>query len=154
VRNAAGSFALFGGNSLAKEQLLHLDDPKHASFMQNFVSSTVGAVMSLLVSSPMDVVKTRIQADHFGKRNSAIRVAGEMLTKEGIRSFYKVRARGPRAGHRVFRASPSPPSLIWHARARRASRPSSSRSARSLSSPSPWRRAWCVRPAAPTAAAR
>lgn len=53
VRNAPGSFALFGGNAFAKGYIFHLQDYRTATFFQTFVSSMIGAACSLIVSSPM-----------------------------------------------------------------------------------------------------
>jgi hypothetical protein len=89
MRNAPGSFALFGGNAFAKGYLFHLTDYRSATFFQTFVSSTIGAVCSLLVSSPMDVVKTRIQNKNFGEKASALKIVGKMLTTEGPQAFFK-----------------------------------------------------------------
>jgi hypothetical protein len=89
LRNAPGSFALFGGNAFAKGYLFGLTDYRSATFYQTFISSIVGAMCSLTVSSPMDVVKTRIQNKNFGEKVSALKIAGRMLTQEGPQSFFK-----------------------------------------------------------------
>ncbi|KAH6569952.1 hypothetical protein BASA62_004548 [Batrachochytrium salamandrivorans] len=62
ARNAPGSFALFGGSAIAKEYLFKLEDYSKATFFQNFVASISGAVASITISAPLDVIKTRIQA--------------------------------------------------------------------------------------------
>merc|ERR1712054_525581 len=58
ARNIPGSFALFGGNTLAK-QVMGVEQGK-ASIAQTFATSMCGAFFSLAVSQPLDVVKTRI----------------------------------------------------------------------------------------------
>lgn len=60
ARNAPGSFALFGGSAFAKE-MLGLTDYNAATWGQNFIASIAGASSSLVVSAPLDVIKTRIQ---------------------------------------------------------------------------------------------
>jgi len=61
ARNAPGSFALFGGSAAAKEYFFKLSDYGAASWYQNFIASIAGASASLVVSAPLDVIKTRIQ---------------------------------------------------------------------------------------------
>jgi len=87
MRNVPGSFALFGGNSFSKEYLFQLDNYSNASFYQNFISSIVGATCSITVSSPMDVIKTRIQADN--NTYSTRQIIIDLIRKEGIGSFFK-----------------------------------------------------------------
>ncbi|MBL6846608.1 MAG: hypothetical protein ISQ85_06895 [Planktomarina sp.] len=87
MRNVPGSFALFGGNSLSKEYLFNLTDYSKATFFQNFISSTLGAFCSITVSSPMDVIKTRIQADN--NNYSSRQIVIDLIKKEGISSFFK-----------------------------------------------------------------
>jgi len=89
LRNAPGSFALFGGNAFAKNYLLKIEDGKKASFAQTFISSSIGSMCSLIVSSPMDVVKTRIQQTNFGESESALKIAGKLLAQEGPQAFFK-----------------------------------------------------------------
>jgi hypothetical protein len=61
ARNAKGSFALFGASALTKEYLFALDSYHKATFTQNLISSSIGAIASVFVSNPFDVIKTRIQ---------------------------------------------------------------------------------------------
>lgn len=51
---------LFGGSAFAKEAL-GLADYNAATWTQNFIASIAGASASLIVSAPLDVIKTRIQ---------------------------------------------------------------------------------------------
>lgn len=51
---------LFGGSAFAKEAL-GLSDYNAATWTQNFIASIAGASASLIVSAPLDVIKTRIQ---------------------------------------------------------------------------------------------
>lgn len=74
ARNAPGSFALFGGNAFAKEYILGLKDYSQATWSQNFISSIVGACSSLIVSAPLDVIKTRIQNRNFDNPESGLRI--------------------------------------------------------------------------------
>ncbi|XMA10664.1 hypothetical protein WAI453_003455 [Rhynchosporium graminicola] len=89
ARNAPGSFALFGGSAFTKGYLYGLDDYNKASWLQNFVASIAGASASLLVSAPLDVIKTRIQNRNFENPESGFRIISSMMKNEGPSSFFK-----------------------------------------------------------------
>ncbi|OCK76959.1 guanine nucleotide transporter [Lepidopterella palustris CBS 459.81] len=89
ARNAPGSFALFGGSAAAKEYLYKLSDYNTASWSQNFVASIAGASASLIVSAPLDVIKTRIQNRNFENPESGFRIVSNMVKNEGMSSFFK-----------------------------------------------------------------
>lgn len=89
ARNAPGSFALFGGNAFAKEYILGLKDYSQATWSQNFVSSIVGASASLIVSAPLDVIKTRIQNKNFENPESGFTIVKNTLKNEGFTAFFK-----------------------------------------------------------------
>ncbi|KAI4152115.1 MAG: hypothetical protein LQ340_003100 [Diploschistes diacapsis] len=89
ARNAPGSFALFGGSAFAKEYIYGLTDYNKASWSQNFVASVAGASASLVVSAPLDVIKTRIQNRNFENPESGFRILSNMARQEGFTSFFK-----------------------------------------------------------------
>ncbi|OMJ15685.1 putative mitochondrial carrier [Smittium culicis] len=89
ARNAPGSFALFGGSAFTKEFIFGLEDYNKATTFQNFISSIGGAVASISVSAPLDVIKTRIQAKEFGNRDSGFKILRLMLKNEGFGSLFK-----------------------------------------------------------------
>ncbi|KAK0508300.1 hypothetical protein JMJ35_009384 [Cladonia borealis] len=89
ARNAPGSFALFGGSAAAKQWWYKLEDYNRATWGQNFVASIAGAAASLLVSAPLDVVKTRIQNRNFEIKESGFSIVGRMAREEGFTSFFK-----------------------------------------------------------------
>ncbi|KAG4304694.1 hypothetical protein PORY_001747 [Pneumocystis oryctolagi] len=89
ARNAPGSFSLFGGSALAKEHLFGLSDYNQATWMQNFVASTAGAIASLTVSAPLDVIKTRIQSLNFDQKKTGMQILKNMIKNEGFFSFFK-----------------------------------------------------------------
>ena len=90
ARNAPGSFALFGGNAFAKKQMgLEESMTGKASLLQNFIASTSGAVASITVAQPLDVVKTRIQAQPFDSPVSGTQVIKKLLAEEGPTAFFK-----------------------------------------------------------------
>lgn len=89
ARNAPGSFALFGGNSFAKEYIFGLKDHTKATWTQNFVTSIFGASASLIVSAPLDVIKTRIQNRNFDNPESGFTIIRKTLKTEGLSAFFK-----------------------------------------------------------------
>ncbi|PVH16361.1 mitochondrial GTP/GDP carrier protein 1 [Candidozyma duobushaemuli] len=89
ARNAPGSFALFGGNSFAKEYIFGLKDYSAATWTQNFITSIFGASASLIVSAPLDVIKTRIQNRNFENPESGFKILKNMAKNEGITAFFK-----------------------------------------------------------------
>ncbi|KAI9886068.1 MAG: hypothetical protein M1823_002141 [Watsoniomyces obsoletus] len=89
ARNAPGSFALFGGSAFAKEYLFKLTDYNAASWFQNFIASIAGASASLIVSAPLDVIKTRIQNRNFENPESGFKIVRGMVRHEGFSSFFK-----------------------------------------------------------------
>ncbi|KAJ2907139.1 hypothetical protein MKZ38_007654 [Zalerion maritima] len=89
ARNAPGSFALFGGSAFAKEYIFHLQDYNKASWFQNFIASIAGASASLVVSAPLDVIKTRIQNKNFENPEGGFTILRNMAMKEGPSSFFK-----------------------------------------------------------------
>ena len=106
ARNAPGSFAvcnahssklrplliheqLFGGSAVAKQYWYKLEDYNSATWMQNFVASIAGATASLVVSAPLDVIKTRIQNKNFENPESGFKIVGNMMRNEGFTSFFK-----------------------------------------------------------------
>ena len=57
--------------------------------LQNFVASICGATASLVVSAPLDVIKTRIQNRNFENPESGFKILGRMAREEGASSFFK-----------------------------------------------------------------
>ncbi|KAJ8127592.1 hypothetical protein O1611_g6043 [Lasiodiplodia mahajangana] len=89
ARNAPGSFALFGGSAFTKEYVFALSDYNKATWFQNFIASIAGASASLVVSAPLDVIKTRIQNRNFENPESGFRILSNMAKNEGLSSFFK-----------------------------------------------------------------
>ncbi|CAJ0762491.1 15576_t:CDS:2, partial [Entrophospora sp. SA101] len=82
ARNAPGSFALFGGSAFVKEYLFGLKDYSKATFLQNFCASIGGAIASISVAQPLDVVKTRIQNRPFDSPETGTQIIRKMILKE------------------------------------------------------------------------
>jgi len=89
ARNAPGSFALFGASAFTKDYVLGIEDYAAATWGQNFVASVAGAVASITVAAPLDVVKTRIQNANFETKTSGFTVVRELLREEGPLALFK-----------------------------------------------------------------
>jgi len=89
ARNAPGSFALFGASAATKEYVLGVSDYSKATWSQNFVASIAGAVASITVAAPLDVVKTRIQNANFEHKVSGVTVIKDLLRTEGPSALFK-----------------------------------------------------------------
>ncbi|KZT22132.1 mitochondrial carrier protein [Neolentinus lepideus HHB14362 ss-1] len=89
ARNAPGSFSLFGASAVTKEYILGVKDYSKATWTQNFIASIAGAVASITVAAPLDVVKTRIQNANFESKVSGVTVIKELLKNEGLFALFK-----------------------------------------------------------------
>ncbi|KAH8107445.1 mitochondrial carrier protein [Phellopilus nigrolimitatus] len=88
ARNAPGSFALFGASAATKD-LLGVKSYAQATWTQNFLASVVGAVASITVAAPLDVIKTRIQNANFETRVAGLTVFKELVKNEGVSGLFK-----------------------------------------------------------------
>jgi len=99
LRNAMGSFSLFGANGLIKHYWGGKQEKR--TLLSMVAGSTLGSVASIVVASPFDVVKTRLQKGEFTSDLKARKVFREILAKEGPSAFFKgltpkVLAAGPK----------------------------------------------------------
>ncbi|KAK8093673.1 mitochondrial carrier domain-containing protein [Apiospora hydei] len=84
-----GLYRGWGWTAARNEYLFALNDYNKASWFQNFVASIAGASASLVVSAPLDVIKTRIQNRNFENPESGFRILSNMAKHEGFSSFFK-----------------------------------------------------------------
>mmetsp|Transcript_10231 Transcript_10231/g.25759 ORF Transcript_10231/g.25759 Transcript_10231/m.25759 type:complete len:303 (+) Transcript_10231:128-1036(+) len=89
VRNAPGSFALFGGSAFVKDFVFGLEDYNKATFAQTSLASIAGATASITVAAPMDVIKTRIQSRAHNDPKSGAVIIAELFAKEGPGALFK-----------------------------------------------------------------
>lgn len=89
ARNAPGSFALFGGSAVCKEYIFKLENYADATFLQDAAASIVGAVASITVAAPLDVIKTRIQNKPFDSTEGGLTILKNLVAKEGFSAFFK-----------------------------------------------------------------
>jgi len=89
ARNCPGSFALFGANSLVYTRGFGVSGPKEAKGYQIFLGSMAGGTASIMVSSPLDVIKTRIQNKPFDDTRSGFKVFADLMKQEGPHALFK-----------------------------------------------------------------
>lgn len=89
ARNAPGSFALFGGNAAAKSYMGVGEDGQQATWAQDAISSTAGALASITIAQPLDVIKTRIQNRPFNSPESGMSILTKLMKNEGPSGLFK-----------------------------------------------------------------
>ena len=89
MRNAPGSFALFGGNTAAKTWMGVGEDGVRATWTQDAIASCIGATASITVAQPLDVVKTRIQNRPFDSPEGGMIIFRRLIKNEGIGGLFK-----------------------------------------------------------------
>jgi len=89
ARNMPGSFALFGANSLVYTRVFGTNGPRDSSGFQIFCASIFGGISSISVSSPLDVIKTRIQNKAFDDPRSGASLVKDLMKEEGAHAFFK-----------------------------------------------------------------
>jgi len=89
LRNAMGSFMLFGGAAVVYDSVFHLQDYKKATLMQFFLASVAGSTTSIIISAPLDVIKTRVQQANFDHKISGITVVQQLIKHEGFSALFK-----------------------------------------------------------------
>mmetsp|Transcript_34055 Transcript_34055/g.40762 ORF Transcript_34055/g.40762 Transcript_34055/m.40762 type:complete len:329 (-) Transcript_34055:327-1313(-) len=89
ARNAPGSFALFGGNTAAKNYMGVGGKGDRATWTQDALASSAGALSSITVAQPLDVIKTRIQNRPFDSPESGVSIMTKLVKNEGIGGFFK-----------------------------------------------------------------
>ena len=83
------SYQLFGASAVTKDYVLGVTDYSKATWTQNFIASVSGAVASITVAAPLDVIKTRIQNANFEHNVSGFAVVKDLLKHEGPLALFK-----------------------------------------------------------------
>jgi len=89
MRNMPGSFALFGATSLVYTRVFDIDKDSKKTIWQTFCGSFAGGVASIAISSPMDVVKTRIQNKAFDDKRTGRQILSSLFRDEGAGALFK-----------------------------------------------------------------
>ena len=87
IRNVPGSFSLFGGYTLFRNMFYKNVD--NLSWTETFHCSGIGSISSLIVSSPFDIIKTRIQRESFDKKTPGRIILKNLLVNEGFKGLFK-----------------------------------------------------------------
>lgn len=66
-----------------------VEDYSKATWTQNFIASISGAVASITIAAPLDVVKTRIQNANFEAKVSGVTVIKDLVRTEGASALFK-----------------------------------------------------------------
>jgi hypothetical protein len=74
---------------VTKDYVLGVTDYSKATWTQNFIASVSGAVASITVAAPLDVIKTRIQNANFEHKVSGVTVMKDLLKHEGPLALFK-----------------------------------------------------------------
>lgn len=74
---------------MTKDYVLGVTDYSKATWTQNFIASIAGAVTSITVAAPLDVVKTRIQNANFEHKVSGVTVVKDLFRHEGPSALFK-----------------------------------------------------------------
>ncbi|KAJ3012989.1 UNVERIFIED_CONTAM: hypothetical protein HDU68_000922 [Siphonaria sp. JEL0065] len=92
VRNSFGCFALFGTSTYIKDNVFNLYDPNSppATLSQHFIASLSGAIASIVIAAPVDVIKVRMQATSLNEASvSGWAILKDLLWKEGPSALVK-----------------------------------------------------------------
>ena len=112
ARNVPGSLALFGGSAAVREYMFpdasysnskksgaavatgtafaaapEVRAKRVPTLLETFTAAAAGSILSLMVSSPMDVIKTRVQNQDFGHKVSGLQVVRDIVRTEGVTAF-------------------------------------------------------------------
>ena len=74
---------------MTKDYVLGVSDYSKATWTQNFIASVSGAVASITVAAPLDVIKTRIQNANFEHKVSGITIVKDLFKHEGPSALFK-----------------------------------------------------------------
>ena len=86
ARNFTSFSVLFGVSSMLMS-LMGLESARQANLNQRFSSASLAAAVSVMATSPLDVIKTRIQ--YAPERVSTLSMFRQVAQKEGLTAFYK-----------------------------------------------------------------
>lgn len=102
LRNAIGSTAFFTTYAIVKEQLTQETGHSTLTVMQKLGASTASTAVSLTVSYPLDLAKSRLQSGMEAPDATAFKVAFNVIRTEGLFSLFKgIGIKLPTAGPRV-----------------------------------------------------
>jgi hypothetical protein len=87
MRNSIGSFALFAVPELLKTEVMGYDTDSKVPLLSNIALKGAGAIASIVIASPPDVVRTRVLSEK--AKVSSVRLGFNMFVNEGVGAFFK-----------------------------------------------------------------
>ena len=89
VRNfiAIGNF--FFINSTIREYIFQKENQRELKFKDYVFTSLCSSIISVTISAPFDLIKTRIQNKNFGQKVNSLILTRDIIKYEGYKSFYK-----------------------------------------------------------------
>ena len=76
-------------NSAIREYLFEKENQWELAFQQFAFTSLCSSIISITISAPFDLIKTRIQNKNFGERVNSFSVIVNILKHENYKSFFK-----------------------------------------------------------------
>uniref|UniRef100_A0A0A9XEF7 Mitochondrial GTP/GDP carrier protein 1 n=1 Tax=Lygus hesperus TaxID=30085 RepID=A0A0A9XEF7_LYGHE len=89
LRNVPGSLTLFGVSCFTQQCVLRVPNTRKSTFYELFLSSVAGSIASIVISSPFDVIKTRVQNRSLHSPQTGATVIRNIITNEGFAAFYR-----------------------------------------------------------------
>ena len=84
---AIGNFFLI--NSAIREYIFEKDKQWELKFKEYVLTSLCSSIVSITISAPFDLVKTRIQNKNFGEKVNSLILTSDIIKHEGYRAFFK-----------------------------------------------------------------
>jgi Mitochondrial carrier protein len=69
--------------------MMGITETQSATWTQDAVSSCLGAIASITVAQPLDVIKTRVQNRPFNSPESGVSIVTKLIRTEGLSAFFK-----------------------------------------------------------------
>lgn len=66
-----------------------VNEEQPATWVQDAIASSVGAISSITVAQPLDVIKTRIQNRPFTSPESGVSILSNLIRNEGFGGLFK-----------------------------------------------------------------
>jgi len=85
LRNGVGTGCFFGTSTMIKKYVF---DEQKITFQSNLISSLGAATATIVTINPIDILKTRIQAER-GKSPGSFSTTYQMIKNEGVFSLWK-----------------------------------------------------------------
>jgi len=89
LRNCIAIGNFFFINSIIREYLFEKTNQWELTFQQYAFTSLCSSIISITISAPFDLVKTRIQNKNFGEKVNSFITISNIIKHEGYKAFFK-----------------------------------------------------------------